>query len=117
MHRLLTPHGVLVVAVDNGALPLLRHRLRRLIGMDSWWTPFDVLQLRQGIEIHLTHFVPETLERAIRRAGFTPVESGVDDVYVDRALRDLAALYIQTLLHRLSGRHVARAMYLISRRA
>jgi SAM-dependent methyltransferase len=113
-HRLLRPAGVLAVAVPNESWTLATHRLRSALDRDASWTPFGAL--RRGGEIHLTQFVPRTLEGAVRRAGFVPVESGVDDVHVTRSLAAVAGLRLQVLLHRVSGWHFARAMYLVGRK-
>lgn len=115
VHRLLSPGGVLAIAVPNEMRALATHRLRRALGMDTAWTPFRAL--RRGGEIHLTQFVPRTLEGAVRRAGFMPVESGVDDVDTRRRLAAVAGFRLQVLLHRALGWHLARAMYVVCRKA
>jgi len=76
IRALLNPGGFLFVAVPNEEHALLRHRLGML--------PRAFEPLEFGGEIHLTHFQPDTLKKAVKNAGFEIVRFLVDDFYPDR---------------------------------
>jgi SAM-dependent methyltransferase len=108
--RLLSPGGLLAVAVPNEDAQLVPHRLRwrdkgHPLGVLAW-----------GEEVHLTHFQPSTLRRALRGAGLRIVSTGVDDVYVRRSIGDLASLYLNKTVCMLTGGgwHGARAMFCLA---
>ncbi len=109
VHRVLRPEGILAVALPNEENFFIRRRFGRAKG-----SPFDPLTF--GGEIHLTYFRPATLRAALRAAGFSVLEFGVDDIYHVRDLKMRLKLPVQRGLARLLGWHFAVAMYAICQR-
>jgi 2-polyprenyl-3-methyl-5-hydroxy-6-metoxy-1,4-benzoquinol methylase len=105
--ELMRSDGVLVLAVPNESNAIARWRLRP----SRAESPFPAL--RWGSEIHLTHFQPSTLARAVRHGGFEPVVLGVDDVYVRRSLATWLNIAVQERLAHVLKAHLAMAMYVV----
>ena len=104
---LLKPGGVLALAVPNEENHLFRHRLRGGRGEN----PLGPLVWSK--EIHLTHFQPATLRKALHRAGLTPLRFGVDDIYGDRSAKNMAKLGMQKSLAATLQWHFSMAMFFI----
>jgi SAM-dependent methyltransferase len=104
---LLAPGGILALAVPNEENRLFRHRLGLLR------VPNPLGPLTWGQEIHLTHFQPATLRRALTSRGAKLLREDVDDIYGDRRLSNLAKLGLQKSLLRLTGWHFSMAMMVI----
>ena len=109
--RLLQPNGWLILAVPNETFPLIKNRIKRWVGMENQWTPYGLHTA--GNEVHLTHFTPKTIRRALASAGFRVIKFGVDDVYVGRSWHERIEWGSQLLLNRVLNWHVARAMFLV----
>ena len=95
-HALLKPRGLLVVAVPNDSDA--RWRFQRV--KNGSYMPYEDLQ--PGMEIHLSHFTPAVLRRAIRSSGFRVELMTVDDHYptpsrrTDQLVRGYRALMAVT---------------------
>lgn len=111
VHRLLRENGILALAVPNESNAITRWRLR----LRRSSSPFPAFSW--GNEVHLTHFQPATLARAIRCSGFAPLAMGVDDVYLRRSLGTWLNIAVQERFARVFKTHAAMAMYLICNRA
>ena len=110
IYRILKPGGILAVAVPNEENELFRRR----IGIFRRFNPLSEIQW--GGEIHLTHFVPSSLTRALKRVGFQILDFGVDDIYVARTLRNICILTAHKLMARLFFWHFNMAMYFVCRK-
>jgi 2-polyprenyl-3-methyl-5-hydroxy-6-metoxy-1,4-benzoquinol methylase len=109
VHSLLSPGGILAVAVPNEENFFIRRRL----GMAKS-SPFDPLTF--GGEIHLTYFRPATFRSTLRAAAFEVLEFGVDDIYHVRDLKMRLKLPFQQALAGTLNWHFAVAMYAVCRR-
>jgi SAM-dependent methyltransferase len=107
---LLKPDGILALAVPNEENQLFRYRLRAGRGRN----PLGSLVWSK--EIHLTHFQPATLRRALYGAGLVPIRFGVDDIYSDRSIKNMAKLWMQKSLAATLQWHFSMAMYYICRK-
>lgn len=107
---LLQPGGIFGLAVPNEENQLFRHRC----GLVKAANPLG--SLAWGEEIHLTHFQPATLRRALRSAGFEILRFGVDDIYLDRSAKNLGKLALQKTLNAFLSWHFSMAMYCICRK-
>lgn len=108
LRKLLAPSGILVIAVPNEENKLFRHRS----GLGNK-NPLGELQF--GHEIHLTHFQPSTLRKALSIAGFETKHFGVDDLYARRSLRNKAVVKLHRLLAASTGWHFGIAMTAVAR--
>src|SRR5260370_5465761 len=87
-HALLSPDGILVIAVPN-EIASLRGRLRTLRG-GRYAIPR--ISLYGSIdEIHLSHFTPRVLRHALERAGFSVISNTPDPYFLRKGLRRLKA--------------------------
>jgi SAM-dependent methyltransferase len=106
---LLKPDGILVIAVPNETMPLLRHRFQRNeaepLGRLVW-----------GGEIHLTHFTPAVLRQFLIGMGCSILETGVDDVHVERTLAAVAGYHASRVSQAVFGRQFDKAMYVVCAR-
>ena len=110
IHELLKPDGLLFVAVPNEEWILFRR------GFEWRRVPRGMPRLVPGEEIHLTHFQPRTLKRALKGAGFALIAFGVDDVDLERTAKERLKQTANCLLSTLMGWHLGPAMYVISRK-
>ena len=110
VHRLLTPSGLLFVAVPNEEWMLFPYRL----GWRRSSRPMSALVW--GEEIHLTHFQPQTLKRALSQAGFEVIGFGVDDVDLERTTWKALKRAVNRRLAALFDWHCSTAMYAICRK-
>jgi len=108
--NLLEPGGIFGVAVPNEENQLFRHR----IGTIKTANPLGPIVWAK--EIHLTHFQPATFRAALREHGFQVREFGVDDIYWDRSLSNMAKLTMQKSLSALLQWHFSMAMYCVCSR-
>jgi len=103
---LLKPDGILVIAVPNETMPLLRQKFMRdeaePLGRLLW-----------GGEIHLTHFTPKVLRRCLARLGCSILEMGVDDVHVERTLASVVGYHASRASQALFGKQFDKAMYAV----
>lgn len=77
--RLLSPGGLVVIAVPNDAAAMLvPRRLKRFLTRQEFHRYEPVTP---GQEIHLSHFSPAVLRRLLLRTGFAPRRVTVDDQY------------------------------------
>ncbi len=104
---LLDPGGIFALAVPNEENHLFRYRM----GLKKCPNPLGPIVW--GEEIHLTHFQPATLRSALRARGFEVRDFGVDDIYWDRSVKNLAKLAMQKSLSALFGWHFSMAMYCV----
>lgn len=108
VHALLRPGGLVFIAVPNETRRILRppwRPKRRTLGPLHW-----------GLEVHLIHFQPTTLRRAVRRAGFAVAGFGVDDVDTRPTAASLRKRTRQEWLARLTGWHLSNAMFAVGRK-
>lgn len=110
IRELLTPGGLLVLAVPNENWALLKVRL----GLRAPSTVSE--DGERGHELHLLQFVPPTLKGTVVRGGFDVVDFGVDDVDANWTLRSRSIHAFQKGLCHLTGWHFAPAMYVVARR-
>lgn len=88
-HSLLSPEGVLVIAVPN-EVSSLRARARTWMmnaglkerrGLGRFGLPLVSLGPETG-EVHLSHFVPEVLDKLLRNTGFSVLKKTLDPYYL-----------------------------------
>ena len=88
-HSLLSPDGVLVIAVPN-EVSSLRARARTWMmnaglkerrGLGRFGLPLVSLGPETG-EVHLSHFVPEVLDKLLRNTGFSVLKKTLDPYYL-----------------------------------
>jgi SAM-dependent methyltransferase len=106
---LLSPEGLLFLAVPNEERVLLPRRL-------GWRGGPDLGPLVPGEEIHLVHFQPRTLRDALSRAGFGVIGFGVDDVDTRRSFRNWLKRAVNAAVASATGWHLSTAMYAVARR-
>jgi SAM-dependent methyltransferase len=115
-HALLSPDGILVIAVPN-EIASLRGRLRALRG-GRYGIPR--ISLDGSIdEIHLSHFTPRVLQRALENTGFSVVTNTPDPYFLRKGLRRLKAeaFYFGCVaFQRVFGVNLFDAMLLIARK-
>ena len=110
--RLLKPKGIFVAAVPNELFPIVTNRAKRLISVSPIGSPFAPPIF--GEEIHLTYFIPQTLNSALVGAGFSLLNMGVDDLYAKRTMLNRLGVYGSKLVYHLLGDyHFETAMYVI----
>jgi 2-polyprenyl-3-methyl-5-hydroxy-6-metoxy-1,4-benzoquinol methylase len=110
LRKLLSPGGVMIIAVPNEQRSLIVHRLKKAKG-----TPFGMLNWGTS-EIHLTHFTPRVLSRYLLRNGFKILEMDVDDVHLERTWSTTIGLNFNRLLNRVLKVHLDNAMYVVCTR-
>ncbi len=109
MHAALRPGGVLMIAVPN------RHNhLMRLFYRLARGRAYPLFSLHTK-EIHLSHFTPASLRRAVEQAGFAVRAIEPDRAMVEPAKRVIDAL--ARLGYRLSGHLGTEAMLLTAHRS
>ena len=97
-HGLLTPTGVLVIAVPNEIHSLIKRPIRRLLSIlkfgkfknyGTYGLPRLTLDgtLR---EIHLTHFTVSSLKRGLSKENFIVVEDALDPYYAAAGIAGVA---------------------------
>jgi SAM-dependent methyltransferase len=88
-HSLLSPDGVLVIAVPN-EVSSLRARARTWLmnagvkerrGLGKFGLPLIELGPQNG-EVHLSHFTPEVLDQLLQNSDFSILEKTLDPYYV-----------------------------------
>ncbi len=93
-HALLSADGILVIAVPN-EIASLRGRLRALLrGLGLRQSRYGIprISLDGSIdEIHLSHFTPDVLRRALEHAGFSVISNTPDPYFLRTGLRRLKA--------------------------
>ena len=97
-HGLLTPTGVLVIAVPNEIHSFIKRPIRRLlsilkIGKFKNYGTFGLPRLTlDGTlrEIHLTHFTVSSLKRKLSNENFIVVEDALDPYYAAAGLAKIA---------------------------
>jgi ubiquinone/menaquinone biosynthesis C-methylase UbiE len=88
-HRLLSAQGILVIAVPNevASLRAFARRILQKAGLKkhrrlgTFGLPRISLE-QNSPEVHLSHFTPRVLERALQMEGFSVVENTLDPYYV-----------------------------------
>ena len=88
-HSLLSPEGVLVIAVPNEVRSLRAGVRRRLMnaglknrrGLGTFGLPRVDLGPENG-EVHLSHFTSDVLDQLLRKTGFSILERTLDPYYV-----------------------------------
>ena len=106
-HSLLSADGVLVIAVPN-EVSSLRARARTWMmnaglkerhGLGRFGLPLVSLGPQNG-EVHLSHFVPEVLDKLLQNTGFSVLEKTLDPYYLraDRMARLKADAYYYSCL-------------------
>jgi ubiquinone/menaquinone biosynthesis C-methylase UbiE len=128
-HELLTPGGMLTVAVPNDVLTLRAKpdklgrlteqlRTRGRAAIDKPALPRITLDGSMD-EIHLSHFTTDVLARFLASSGFTVVEQSLDPYWVANGLDALrqAAIYATCrVVHRASGINVYETIWLSARK-
>jgi 2-polyprenyl-3-methyl-5-hydroxy-6-metoxy-1,4-benzoquinol methylase len=119
--RVLRPGGLAVIAVPNDSLllrlPLAaardtccpssrtsRSNVRLMLGAPS-----------PGDEIHLHHFSPRTLKRAVGRARLRVQYVGIDDHYPRPSWKTDAKIRVGTALVRIAGVNLSPTIFLVAR--
>ncbi len=108
MQRLLAPGGWLFIAVPNR-----RNLLMRALYRLAKRRPYPLFSMKAR-EIHLSHFTPASLVRAIQQAGFRVVAMDWDDALLAPHLRALD--WMAALVHRLGGPLITEAMLAVARK-
>jgi 2-polyprenyl-3-methyl-5-hydroxy-6-metoxy-1,4-benzoquinol methylase len=126
-HSLLSPGGVVVIAVPN-ELNSLRARARRLLVRLRIKDPkgrgrlgLARIRLDGSIdEIHLSHFTPAVLQGFLKATGFTVVSSTLDPYQVRRGIHSLVSdiyYYICLGIQRLTRANLYDAILVIACKA
>ncbi|MEN8261210.1 MAG: class I SAM-dependent methyltransferase [Pseudomonadota bacterium] len=104
---LLRLNGILIIAVPNETNRL--HPIHTALKNEHPFSPHT-----QGEEIHLIHFTPKTLTRALSNVfGFNILRLDVDDVHVHKRFLNSPRYYINRIVSRLFGWHWDTAMVVI----
>jgi SAM-dependent methyltransferase len=124
--ELLSPGGMLFVAVPNEiySLPLRWRRVLIRLGLKKN-RKVGVLGIPRITldgalpEIHLSHFTPESLSRALVASGYTLVETGLDQYYVvkgTRKLKEHINFWFCQVYYLLFHRNIYQTMWLVARK-
>jgi SAM-dependent methyltransferase len=124
--ELLNPHGILVVAVPNdlqGSKAIVK-RLLALAGVGRFRgrrSSLGRVRLDGSLtEIHLSHFTPSVLRRAVECSGLTVVSEGLDRYYVATGVRKTAHdihFGLCSLIMRTTGLNLYDAMLVVAEAA
>jgi SAM-dependent methyltransferase len=127
-HSLLSPDGVLVIAVPNEVSSLrarartwmMNAGLKERCGLGRFGLPLVSLGPETG-EVHLSHFVPEVLDKLLQNAGFSVLKRTLDPYYLraQRVARLKADAYYYSCLafNRIFGINVYDTMLVIARKS
>ena len=97
-HSLLSPQGILVIAVPNEVASLraslrkilVRARVKKQRRVGKFGLPRINLD-RDSAEVHLSHFTPSVLRRLLHATGFSIVKETLDPYYVAEGAAKLKA--------------------------
>lgn len=97
-HRLLTPEGILVIAVPNEVASfralvrrmLTKARVKKQHRLGKFGLP-RISLAHDSVEVHLSHFTPRVLHRLLHSAGFSVIENTLDPYYVATGIARLKA--------------------------
>ena len=114
-NSLLSPGGMIVVAVPNDARAMvLPRRLKRLLTRTAYERYEPVVP---GEEVHLSHFRPDVLRRLLHRTGFEPARVTVDDQYPKPTSWTSARVGLTRALARTTGLNLGNSLLVTARRA
>jgi|HubBroStandDraft_2_1064218.scaffolds.fasta_scaffold01762_2 2-polyprenyl-3-methyl-5-hydroxy-6-metoxy-1,4-benzoquinol methylase len=125
-YRLLSPQGILVIAVPN-EVASLRAFIRRILTTarlkkQQRLGKFGLPRISLGAhsdEVHLSHFTPKVLHRLLRARGFSVVDNTLDPYYVATGFARLKAdVYYSLCLafHRIFKVNLYDTMLVIARK-
>lgn len=123
-HRLLTPGGILAVAVPNDVMAW--GSLLKRTGKRMGFRPFQKFSGALGVakagasrEIHLSHFTPAVLKMLLRATGFQIVEEGLDPYYASAGLWKVAHSFyyeLHRVLFSLTGSNRYETIWMVARK-
>lgn len=125
-HSLLSPEGILFIAVPN-EIYSLRNMARRCLNR------LGVSRIRYSgklgvppitldgslAEIHLSHFSPGVLENVLAKEGFTLLESSLDPYYAENGLRlAINSFYFALcrMIHKITGRNFYETLWIVAKK-
>jgi 2-polyprenyl-3-methyl-5-hydroxy-6-metoxy-1,4-benzoquinol methylase len=124
LSSMLKDSGVLILAVPNDVafLRTRRNRLMRKLGVGKYQSLGAVGLPRltlSGSEIHLSHFEPGVLARALERAGVEVTENGLDPYFAVQGrlkLRHYGAYYRHEIVRRVTGQNLYETIWVAARK-
>ncbi len=123
-HSLLSPGGVLILAVPNDVESILtrRNRLMRKLGFAKYQELGELglppLSLT-GSEIHLSHFKESVLRSALETRGFDVIDSGLDPAFSAsgfRKMRRLRRFHTYRAIQSVSGLNLYDTIWMVGKR-
>lgn len=125
-HSLLTPEGILFIAVPNEIFSLrnmVRRCLNRLgVSRISYRGKLGIPPITLDgslAEIHLSHFSPGVLEKILAKEGFTLLESGLDPYYAESGVRLVVnSFYFAAcrMIYMVTGRNIYETIWIVAKK-
>jgi ubiquinone/menaquinone biosynthesis C-methylase UbiE len=134
-YRLLTPGGILTIAVPNDLLSaknrrtVFRNRIKKLlkqlklkqfVNAEIYEIGLPKIELDGSMsEIHVSHFTPVTLQLLLKRCGFEILENSLDPYYVVPDAKKLGYDFryaYRSLLMRLFGQNTYDTIWMVARK-
>jgi SAM-dependent methyltransferase len=117
-HGLMSERARIVLAMPNDgdavwALTAIGNVVRRCLRRDLS-RRYD--RLRPGVESHIQHFDPRSIERLLSQSGFIVVRIAVDDASPKRSRLGVLAFGVRRFLTRFTPWNVGREMLVVARR-